>query len=167
MLILPEMKQLVNKAAIGCFSFGKYRSSDKFDSSRIVDGSICVFRSSFDWNSPPYDIPNMFAKPGTPCNDYIGYCDVFQRCREVDPSGPLATLRKFLLSDENLASFRRWMLDHWYAGSIVVFALFSMMVSFNYWNFSPYLSREGREGGARERWVVLRENFISKFLPIY
>ena len=23
------------------------------------------------------------AKPGTPCNDYKGYCDVFHRCREV------------------------------------------------------------------------------------
>lgn len=40
-------------------------------------------RSSFDWNSPPYDIPDMFSKPGTPCNDYNGYCDVFQKCREV------------------------------------------------------------------------------------
>lgn len=25
----------------------------------------------------------MLSKPGTPCNDYNGYCDVFQRCREV------------------------------------------------------------------------------------
>lgn len=31
----------------------------------------------------PYDIPDMYSKPGTPCNDYNGYCDVFQRCREV------------------------------------------------------------------------------------
>ncbi|KAJ8670500.1 hypothetical protein QAD02_001759 [Eretmocerus hayati] len=83
--------------------------------------------SSFDWNSPPYDIPDMFAKPGTPCNDYIGYCDVFQKCREVDPSGPLATLRKFLLSDENLASFRRWLYEHWYVTSLLVLGVFSVL----------------------------------------
>lgn len=62
---------------------------------------IFFCRSSFEWNEAPYDIPDMFSKPGTPCNDYNGYCDVFQKCREVDPSGPLATLRKLLLSEES------------------------------------------------------------------
>ncbi|XP_033331022.2 disintegrin and metalloproteinase domain-containing protein 10 isoform X1 [Megalopta genalis] len=85
--------------------------------------------SSFDWNSPPYDIPDMFSKPGTPCNDYNGYCDVFQKCREVDPSGPLATLRKFLLSDENLATFRRWIIDHWYAAAFIILAAISLLVA--------------------------------------
>ena len=84
--------------------------------------------SSFDWNSPPYDIPNMYSKPGTPCNDYNGYCDVFQKCREVDPSGPLATLRKLLLSDESLATFRRWIVDHWYAAALIVLAAISLLV---------------------------------------
>ncbi|XP_012281444.1 disintegrin and metalloproteinase domain-containing protein 10 [Orussus abietinus] len=85
--------------------------------------------SSFDWNSPPYDIPDMFAKPGTPCNDYNGYCDVFQKCREVDPSGPLATLRKLLLSDESLATFRRWVAEHWYAVGLIVLAAISVLVA--------------------------------------
>ncbi|XP_031842492.1 disintegrin and metalloproteinase domain-containing protein 10 isoform X2 [Nomia melanderi] len=85
--------------------------------------------SSFDWNSPPYDIPDMFSKPGTPCNDYNGYCDVFQKCREVDPSGPLATLRKLLLSDESLATFRRWIIDHWYAAALIVLAAISLLVA--------------------------------------
>ncbi|CAK9824706.1 Disintegrin and metalloproteinase domain-containing protein 10 [Anthophora retusa] len=85
--------------------------------------------SSFDWNSPPYDIPDMFSKPGTPCNDYNGYCDVFQKCREVDPSGPLATLRKLLLSDESLATFRRWIIDHWYAAALIILAAVSLLVA--------------------------------------
>ncbi|XP_076759486.1 disintegrin and metalloproteinase domain-containing protein 10 isoform X1 [Xylocopa sonorina] len=85
--------------------------------------------SSFMWNSPPYDIPDMFSKPGTPCNDYNGYCDVFQKCREVDPSGPLATLRKLLLSDESLATFRRWIVDHWYAAALIVLAAVSLLVA--------------------------------------
>ncbi|XP_008548211.1 disintegrin and metalloproteinase domain-containing protein 10 [Microplitis demolitor] len=85
--------------------------------------------SSFDWNSPPYDIPDMFSKPGTPCNDYNGYCDVFQKCREVDPSGPLATLRKLLLSDESLATFRRWVVEHWYAVAILILAAISLLVA--------------------------------------
>ncbi|XP_036149690.1 LOW QUALITY PROTEIN: disintegrin and metalloproteinase domain-containing protein 10 [Monomorium pharaonis] len=85
--------------------------------------------SSFDWNAPPNDIPDMFSKPGTPCNDYNGYCDVFQKCREVDPSGPLATLRKLLLSDESLATFRRWVAEHWYAAALIVLAAISLLVA--------------------------------------
>lgn len=30
-------------------------------------------KSSFLWNDVPFDVPDMFAKPGTPCNDYNGY----------------------------------------------------------------------------------------------
>ncbi|KAG1679187.1 Disintegrin and metalloproteinase domain-containing protein 10 [Nymphon striatum] len=71
-------------------------------------------KSSFEWNSPPYIIPDMFAKPGTPCNDYSGYCDVFQKCREVDPSGPLATLRKLLLSNESMQTLKEWVIQHWW-----------------------------------------------------
>ncbi|OAD56554.1 Disintegrin and metalloproteinase domain-containing protein 10 [Eufriesea mexicana] len=90
---------------------------------------LYVAKSSFDWNSPPYDIPDMYSKPGTPCNDYNGYCDVFQKCREVDPSGPLATLRKLLLSDESLATFRRWIIDHWYAAALIILAAVSLLVA--------------------------------------
>ncbi|XP_067137690.1 disintegrin and metalloproteinase domain-containing protein 10-like [Centruroides vittatus] len=77
-------------------------------------------KSSFEWNSSPFDVPDLYAKPGTPCDNYNGYCDVFQKCREVDPSGPLATLRKLLLSTESIASLKRWVLDHWW-GVILLF----------------------------------------------
>lgn len=90
-------------------------------------GGPCM--SSFDWNTSPYDVPDMYAKPGTPCNDYNGYCDVFQRCREVDPSGPLATLRKLLLSDESIAGFKRWVLKHWYAVVLILLAVIALLVA--------------------------------------
>lgn len=71
----------------------------------------------------------MFSKPGTPCNDYSGYCDVFQMCREIDPSGPLATLRKLLLSDESIASFKRWVLEYWYAVALIISGVIAVLVS--------------------------------------
>jgi disintegrin and metalloproteinase domain-containing protein 10 len=95
-----------------------------------IPGENNPCKSSFDWNKAPYDVPDMFAKPGTPCNDYIGYCDVFQKCREVDPSGPLATLRKLLLSEESIASFKKWVISNWYAVSLIIVAVFALLVSF-------------------------------------
>ncbi|XP_065333192.1 disintegrin and metalloproteinase domain-containing protein 10 isoform X1 [Cloeon dipterum] len=90
------------------------------------DDQPCL--SSFDWNLPPFDIPDLYSKPGTPCNNYIGYCDVFQKCREVDPSGPLATLRKLLLSDENLATAKKWIGQNWYFIVLTVVVVISLMV---------------------------------------
>ena len=45
------------------------------------DNQPCV--SSFELNQAPFDVPDMFSKAGTPCNQYRGYCDVFRKCREV------------------------------------------------------------------------------------
>ncbi|XP_054721381.1 disintegrin and metalloproteinase domain-containing protein 10-like [Uloborus diversus] len=79
-------------------------------------------KSSFEWNFAPYDVPDLFAKPGTPCDNYNGYCDVFQKCREnfqADPSGPLATLRKLLLSNESMASVKKWIFLHWWVAVLL------------------------------------------------
>lgn len=80
-------------------------------------------KSSRDWNEPPFDVPDMFAKAGTPCNDYNGYCDVFHICREVDPSGPLATFRKLLLSDESIASFKMLVIKYWYLAVLLLISI--------------------------------------------
>jgi hypothetical protein len=86
-------------------------------------------KSSFEWNKPPFDVPDMYAKPGTPCNNYNGYCDVFQKCRDVDPSGPLATLRKLLLSEESIASFKKWATSNWYILVITCLLILALLVS--------------------------------------
>ncbi|KAH8251763.1 hypothetical protein KR038_007317 [Drosophila bunnanda] len=84
-------------------------------------------RSSFEWNEAPFDVPDMYSKPGTPCNDYNGYCDVFQKCREVDPSGPLATLRKLLLSEESIATFKKWMQHNWYTVALAAIGVILLL----------------------------------------
>lgn len=50
---------------------------------------------------------------------------------KVDPSGPLATLRRLLLSDASLASFQRWMIDRWYIVAAIILVLLSILVSFH------------------------------------
>ena len=86
----------------------------------------------------------MYSKPGTPCNNYQGYCDVFQKCREVkftlssesitvypfqvDPQGPLLTLRKLLLSDKSIATFKRFIVKYWYTVIFAAIAVIALMV---------------------------------------
>ena len=54
------------------------------------------------------NISGLKLKPGSPCNDFQGYCDVFQRCRAVDAEGPIARLRNLLLNHKTLMSIRQW-----------------------------------------------------------
>ena len=49
--------------------------------------------------------------------------------QQVDPSGPLATLRRLLLSDASLAQFQRWMADRWYAVALGILAALLGLVS--------------------------------------
>lgn len=47
----------------------------------------------------------------------------------MDPSGPLATLRKLLLSDESLASLQEWLQQHWWAVTLLLLAILVLLVS--------------------------------------
>ncbi|ODN05356.1 Disintegrin and metalloproteinase domain-containing protein 10 [Orchesella cincta] len=90
------------------------------------EGQPCL--SSYQWNEPPFDVPNLYSKPGSPCKNYTGYCDAYHVCREVDPSGPLATLRNLLLADEGLTAIADWIDTHWYAVLCFFVLLILMMV---------------------------------------
>jgi len=74
-------------------------------------------RSSFelpqlrDWYQPKTALNNVpqgiLLKPGSPCDNFLGYCDVFHKCRSVDSNGPLSRL-KDLFSPAALESVSQW-----------------------------------------------------------
>lgn len=47
----------------------------------------------------------------------------------MDPSGPLATLRKLLLSEESIATFKKWMQENWYTVALAAIGVIMLMVS--------------------------------------
>ncbi|XP_045108182.1 disintegrin and metalloproteinase domain-containing protein 10-like [Portunus trituberculatus] len=56
----------------------------------------------------------VFMLPGAPCNNFQGYCDVFQKCRAVDAEGPLARLKNLLFNQDTLNSVAEWITQYWY-----------------------------------------------------
>ncbi|XP_076081631.1 disintegrin and metalloproteinase domain-containing protein 10-like [Mytilus galloprovincialis] len=71
------------------------------------------------------------AVPGTPCNKFLGYCDVFHICREVDPSGPLSKLKNFFLNGEIIDKVKEFLTEYWYvaiAGGVGLIILLVMMI---------------------------------------
>ncbi|XP_057190752.1 disintegrin and metalloproteinase domain-containing protein 10 isoform X2 [Triplophysa rosa] len=69
-------------------------------------------------------------QPGSPCNDFKGYCDVFMKCRLVDADGPLARLKKAIFDPELYTSIAQWIVKHWWAVLLMGIALIMLMAGF-------------------------------------
>ncbi|VUZ49386.1 unnamed protein product [Hymenolepis diminuta] len=69
-------------------------------------------------------------QPGTPCDNYRGYCDVFFVCRSVEVEGPLARLHKLLFSPQMLSKVKTWITVHWWAMLLISFGSVASMIIF-------------------------------------
>eukprot|EP00096_Caligus_rogercresseyi_P006998 TRINITY_DN2419_c0_g1_i1.p1 TRINITY_DN2419_c0_g1~~TRINITY_DN2419_c0_g1_i1.p1 ORF type:complete len:912 (+),score=234.10 TRINITY_DN2419_c0_g1_i1:255-2990(+) len=72
----------------------------------------------------------LSLRPGSPCDNYRGYCDVFLKCRRVDADGPLAKLKNILFNEKTLLTVTQWITEFWWAvllmkiGFVIFMALF-------------------------------------------
>ncbi|XP_030377624.1 disintegrin and metalloproteinase domain-containing protein 10 [Scaptodrosophila lebanonensis] len=91
--------------------------------------STCRSTSEFaaEYNIKPGGIS---LQPGSPCDNFQGYCDVFLKCRAVDADGPLVRLKNLLLNRETLLTVAEWVTVNWYlvvlmsVGFIVIMGAF-------------------------------------------
>ncbi|CAJ0948604.1 unnamed protein product, partial [Mesorhabditis belari] len=68
--------------------------------------------------------------PGSPCNNYKGYCDIFRKCRSVDANGPLARLKNLLFNKRTFDSLSQWIQERWWAVVLAGLALLIFMALF-------------------------------------
>uniref|UniRef100_A0A914ZG08 Disintegrin domain-containing protein n=1 Tax=Panagrolaimus superbus TaxID=310955 RepID=A0A914ZG08_9BILA len=72
----------------------------------------------------------LLLHPGSPCNNYKGYCDILRKCRSVDSNGPLARLKNLLFNKETIQTVSQWVHEHWWAcvlmgiGGLIFMAIF-------------------------------------------
>lgn len=57
----------------------------------------------------------LSLRPGSPCDNFQGYCDVFLKCRKVDAEGPLVRLKNLLFNQETLLTIVQWVTEFWWA----------------------------------------------------
>uniref|UniRef100_A0A914EM41 ADAM10 endopeptidase n=1 Tax=Acrobeloides nanus TaxID=290746 RepID=A0A914EM41_9BILA len=61
------------------------------------------------------DKSGLLLHPGSPCNNYKGYCDIFRKCRSVDSNGPLARLKNLLFNKQTINTVSQWAQENWWA----------------------------------------------------
>uniref|UniRef100_A0A5S6Q728 ADAM10 endopeptidase n=1 Tax=Trichuris muris TaxID=70415 RepID=A0A5S6Q728_TRIMR len=72
----------------------------------------------------------ILLRPGSPCNDYRGYCDIFRKCRSVDANGPLARLKNLFFNHETLKTLSQWVQEKWWATVLMAIGLLLLMALF-------------------------------------
>lgn len=76
------------------------------------------------------EIRGIKLRPGSPCNNFHGYCDVFQKCRNVDAEGPLARLKRLLFDRQSLLTVKQWVTLNWWAVLLMMVSLIVVMAVF-------------------------------------
>ncbi|KAK6617549.1 hypothetical protein RUM44_005137 [Polyplax serrata] len=66
-------------------------------------------------------------RPGSPCDNFQGYCDVFFKCRAVDAEGPLVRLKNLLFNKETLLTVAQWVTEYWWAVLLMALAFVVFM----------------------------------------
>ncbi|XP_041082688.1 disintegrin and metalloproteinase domain-containing protein 10-like isoform X3 [Polyodon spathula] len=94
-----------------------------------TDQGVCSSTGSEMW-SKYFSGKTITLQPGSPCNDFKGYCDVFMKCRLVDADGPLARLKKAIFNPELYENIAEWIVAHWWAVLLMGIALIMLMAGF-------------------------------------
>uniref|UniRef100_A0A336LXA8 ADAM10 endopeptidase n=1 Tax=Culicoides sonorensis TaxID=179676 RepID=A0A336LXA8_CULSO len=76
-----------------------------------------------------YGLPEggISLRPGSPCDNFQGYCDVFLKCRAVDAEGPLVRLKNLLLNEQTLQTVAEWVTENWYSVNCIAIAFIIFM----------------------------------------
>ncbi|KAM8714727.1 hypothetical protein ACLKA7_001136 [Drosophila subpalustris] len=93
------------------------------------DTATCRSTSEF---AAEYNIQQggISLQPGSPCDNFQGYCDVFLKCRAVDADGPLVRLKNLLLNRETLLTVAEWITGNWYLVVLMGVAFIVVMGAF-------------------------------------
>ncbi|VDM58368.1 unnamed protein product [Angiostrongylus costaricensis] len=73
----------------------------------------------------------LVLHPGSPCNNYKGYCDIFRKCRSVDANGPLARLKNLLFNRKTIETVTQWIQEKWWVvvcGALVVLVFMALFI---------------------------------------
>nr|CDJ95916.1 Peptidase M12B and Blood coagulation inhibitor domain containing protein [Haemonchus contortus] len=73
----------------------------------------------------------LVLHPGSPCNNYKGYCDIFRKCRSVDANGPLARLKNLLFNKKTIETVTQWVQEKWWVvvfGALVILVLMALFI---------------------------------------
>ena len=68
--------------------------------------------------------------PGSPCDNFKGYCDFFLKCRHVNAEGPLVRLKNVLFNKVTLQNIVQWVTEFWWVLLLICIGFVVIMIIF-------------------------------------
>lgn len=96
-------------------------------------GAMCypaVNTTAFPQLVPYHTNKGMNLTAGTVCNNDIGYCDIFLKCRIVDEDGPIASLGNYIFNGVLYEAASNVAKDYWYYCIMLSIGIICFMVAF-------------------------------------
>jgi disintegrin and metalloproteinase domain-containing protein 10 len=72
----------------------------------------------------------LSLRPGSPCDNFQGYCDVFLKCRKVDAEGPLVRQKNLVFNQKTLVNIVQWVTEFWWGVLLMGIAFVIFMAVF-------------------------------------
>uniref|UniRef100_H2Y604 ADAM10 endopeptidase n=1 Tax=Ciona savignyi TaxID=51511 RepID=H2Y604_CIOSA len=91
-------------------------------------GNTSSCKSTGEYSQFNYTVVHVL--PGSACENYNGYCDVFSKCRKVDADGPLSRLKKAIFNPALYNTIKNWIVEYWWAVMLMGLALVLLMAGF-------------------------------------
>ena len=76
---------------------------------------------------------DLFLPPGSPCNDFAGYCNFLHFCRQISDTSALLDIHNFLFSSRTYTAAYNWLKSNWYIAIAAFFGLclvFAVIIKF-------------------------------------
>jgi len=88
-------------------------------------------------NAEGHETLGLKKTPGSLCDNYLGYCDILTKCRQIDAEGPFKQLTDMIFDPMNFERIADWITDHWWAvllmgiGFVIFMGVFVWLFSYN------------------------------------
>lgn len=106
-----------------------------------VKPNTCASTGSEVWRAH-FNGKTITLQPGSPCNEFKGYCDVFMRCRLVDADGPLARLKKAIFNPELYENIAEWIVVRMQDMNTIFVSLFGAHFIFRFYLVYTWLTND-------------------------
>ncbi|CAG0921849.1 unnamed protein product [Notodromas monacha] len=101
-------------------------STNEVQVDNIAPELLEQFTKSLNFNATE-PLRTIHLMPGSACDNYQGYCDVFQKCRAVDEEGPLLRIKRLFFGKETLKTIQEWITERWWAVVLIAVGLIVTM----------------------------------------
>ena len=122
---------------------------NKIDCQCTGEDNVCQLCCQDNTNSSSCHVfklngQNVKRPTGSPCNHYEGRCNILSKCQNVDETGVLDRLRKWLFHSPSFLNIYEWAKGNWWACILIGLGIILFIMAF-VWSCKRFVPSDGKQ----------------------